>query len=308
MRVVVVGATRNFFKVGHATFRVLARDRPDVRLRLAIPDIVDARRAITGIPVELFAWDPSRPTSLYPALGECTAMLMVPPIDGRVAASRIYLDAAQRARVEYILCLGIQHSGKTAMMGLDTEEVGEMLIKSNIRHDVLRLPVFLENLLYQVKSITDRREFQYPVGPDARFSYVTCGDLGEVFARILTDDARKSLHNVYWTADEPVSCGQLAHFLSRAVGATVNFRQCASADFVSTLRRKGMSEHAARAVLQLWNLIDAGAEPMPTDSLRASLGRAPTTAAQWAVDHSCCFTPDLWEKCSHPKPPRDHMY
>lgn len=308
MRIVVVGATRNFFKVGHATFRVLDREQPEIPLRLGIPDIVDAGRAVDDLNVELVPWDPHDDGSLDAVLRDCTRMLMVPPIDGRVPISRRYIEGASRAGIEYILCLGIQHTGDTCTMSRDVGEVDEMLAASGIAFDTLRLPVFLENLLYQIPSIAEAGEFRFPVGADAQFTYLTCGDLGEVFARILTDPSPGSLGDTLWTSTQSIACWELADALSQATGRKVQFRSQARSTFVERLIEKGMNEHAAVAVLELWDLVDRGRDPQPTSTFAELLGRTPTSVSGWCAEHACCFTTGTWSTCGHPKPPVDHMF
>lgn len=214
-RVVVVGATRNFFKVGHTTLRTLATRRPDVRLRLGIPDVANAGLAVKGIDVELVAWDPRRPKSLDSVLSGCTGMLMVPPIDRRFETAKAYIDAARHAGVSYILCLGVQHDDERLILGREANAVAKMLGESGIPSDTLRLPMFLENLLYQIPSISRNHEFRFPVSPDAPFSYLTCGDLGEVFAAVMLDDTRHgNLGETHWTASESLTCRRWARLLS----------------------------------------------------------------------------------------------
>jgi uncharacterized protein YbjT (DUF2867 family) len=235
MRVVVVGTTRKFFKVGHSTFRVLARTRPDIKLRLVIPNIVDARRAVGAIPVAFYSWDPSNPSSLSPALQGCTTMLMVPPIDRRVPVANIYIQAAKKAGIKYILCLGIQHNGDSTIMAREVGQVSNLLEKSEIQHDVLLLSMFLENLLYQVLSISEHFEFMYPVRPNATFSFVTCTDLAEVFAQHLAKIPQSSIKDNYWIATETLSCNKLPNLLSEAVGLPIRFRSTSGGEFVGNL-------------------------------------------------------------------------
>jgi NAD(P)H dehydrogenase (quinone) len=307
-RVVVVGATRNFFKVGHTTFRRLAATEPDVKLRLGILDTTDARRAVTGMDVELIDWDPAEPATLDRVLVDCDRMLMVPPIDGRVRVAETYLDAAKRAGVDYILCLGIQHPASACTMAAEVAQVSQMLDNTGIPHDVLKLPVFLENLLYQIPSISERREFRYPVSADSRFCYLTCKDMGEVFARLLVQPPATPLEDTLWTSADELSCREWADYLSSATGNTIAFRSQSGADFVRGLESKGMSAHAARAVLELWERIDADGDVKPTSTFAELLGRAPTSAASWTTEHACCFGKADAGPCTHPTPPREHMF
>jgi uncharacterized protein YbjT (DUF2867 family) len=307
-RVVVVGATRNFFKVGHTTFRRLAATQPDVNLRLGILDTTDARRAVTGMDVELIDWDPAEPASLDRVLADCDRMLMVPPIDGRVRIAGTYLDAAKRAGIEYILCLGIQYPASACTMGSEVEQVSQLLENTGIPHDVLKLPVFLENLLYQIPSISERHEFRYPVGADSRFCYLTCKDMGEVFARLLVEPPTTRLQDTLWTSADQLSCRDWADYLSAATGNTITFHSQSGSDFIRGLESKGMSTHAAKAVLELWERVAEAGDVTPTDTFAELLGRTPTSAARWTDEHACCFGKAAAGPCTHPTPPREHMF
>lgn len=308
-RLVVVGATRNFFKVGHTTFRHLAATRPDIDLRLGILDTTDARRAVQDLDIELVEWDPAQPETLPPVLENCDSMLMVPPIDNRIAVADLYIDAARQAGVNYILCLGIQHGLGDCQMGYEVNQVTLMLQASGIHHDVISLPVFLENLLYQIPSIASRSEFVYPVGPDKPFSYTVCADLGEVFSKLLVDPPDEPLENHVWTSATQITCDQWAEYLSEAVGRPVLFRQQSGEDFVRGLQSKDMSKNAAIAVLELWKKVDDGLDVKPSNALERLLGHPATTAQQWTSDHACCFAAYLdGTTCRHPTPPRDHMF
>jgi hypothetical protein len=307
-RVVVVGATRNFFKVGHTTLRTLARTNPDVQLRLGIPDVTDARLACAGIDMEFVPWDPADPGSLDPVLEGCDSLLMVPPIDRRIEAARVYIAAARRSGIGYILCLGVQYTSTGLTLAVEAEAVASMLAASGITHDTLRLPMFLENLLYQIPSISAAREFRFPVSPDAPFSFVTCGDLGQVFAPLLNNPPHGSLGRPYWTATERLTCAEWADLLSQATGRTTTFRPQCRDKFIDALIGKGMSRHAAHGICQLWDAIERGEEPPPSDALIDRLGRQPETAAQWTADHSCCFSGVTRGACPHPRPPAEHMF
>jgi uncharacterized protein YbjT (DUF2867 family) len=308
-RVAVSGATKNFFKVGHTTLRTLAAHRPDVKLRLGVPDVTDARLACSGMPVELVEWDPAHPETLVGVLRDSQALLMVPPIHNRVTVARSYVDAALAAGIEYILCLGVQFHDPRITLASEVHEVKVMLEDSGIRHDMLHLPMFLENLLYQVPSIRDRGTFTYPCDPDARFSYVNCWDLGEVAARVLAAPERHvGFGDTHWTALTQTSCGQLAELFSEALGKPVRFVPQSPEEFVAGLVGKGMGEHAARGVAQLWEEISEGRDISPTNAFAQILGHEPETAREWVQAHACCFGGPGAAACDHPTPPRGHMF
>lgn len=307
-RVVTSGATRNFFKVGHTTLHTIARRYPGVAMRLGVPDVADAMPACDGAPVEFVEWDRSRPDSIHPVLADCTAMLMVPPIQDRPWVGKMYVEAAQRAGIEYICCLGVQFHDTALTLAREANELANRLAASGIPHTTLHLPMFLENLLYQVPSVGEQGVLRYPADPDAPFSYVNCWDLGDVCARLLAGPGpREVFPDTHWTALTQTTCRELAALLTDAIGRPVRFERSTDDDFTAGLVAKGMSPHAAEGVAQLWRRIDAGADIAATDTFARILGRAPETAAEWVAAHACCFGGPGSATCAHPKPPRDHM-
>jgi uncharacterized protein YbjT (DUF2867 family) len=170
------------------------------------------------------------------------------------------------------------------------------------------VPVFLENLLYQIPSITQRRQFAYPAAADSPFSYLTCGDLGEVFAQILMDPPVNRLGDTPWTGSDQLTCRQLAALLTESLGTEISFRRQPGGEFVNGLVDKGMSEHASQAVLGLWQEIERFGDITPNDTFAGILGRQPTSAAEWTKEHACCFGSAEAGPCWHPKPPKDHMF
>ena len=64
-RVLFVGATQNFFKVGYSAMQYLNANYSDkIKLRLVHPFIEDVKYACKGVEIELVRWYPSHPESL----------------------------------------------------------------------------------------------------------------------------------------------------------------------------------------------------------------------------------------------------
>ena len=91
-RIIFVGATKNFFKVGYYTIHFLAKNYPHIKLRLAVPNIEDAAPNCKGANVELVKWDPEKPDeTLPPVFKDCDASLLVAPINNRIDISKRYI-------------------------------------------------------------------------------------------------------------------------------------------------------------------------------------------------------------------------
>lgn len=305
--VTVLGATRNFFKVGHYTLRRLAADAPHLRLRLAIPDALNAGRAVHDIPLELRDWEPGDPTSLADALEGTDTMLMVPPIDRRVEIGGGYLRAAAKVGVKQIVCLGIQFTPGQCAMAEQTAALQELLRACGIAFDLVRLPMFLENILYQCASIAADAAFAFPVPADRPFSYISCEDAAALFCRKILDPAGVDLTGALMSHHTQATCAQWAAAITAATGRPVTFRPQEQEHFLRSLGRYGMRRSAAAQVLGLWERIAAEGDAPASRAAEQLLGRPTLDLYTWTRAHACCFSPGF-ESCPHPHPPVQHMF
>ncbi|MCF4121282.1 hypothetical protein L1785_09835 [Antribacter sp. KLBMP9083] len=305
--VTVLGATRNFFKVGHYTLRRLAVAAPDLTLRLAIPEAQAAGRAVRDVDVQLRDWDLADPRSLVAALAGTDTMLMVPPIDRRVEIGGLYLRAAQRAGVRQIVCLGIQFAPGQCAMADEAATLESLLVASGIAFDLVRLPMFLENLLYQCQSIAQNGTFTFPIGADVPFSYITCDDAAELFCRKILDPGSVDLSGALMSHAAQATCGQWAEALSDVCGRQVTFARQSAEHFITSLARYGMRPEAAAQVLGLWERIGTYGDASATRTAETLLGRPTTDLTTWTTERACCFGTGFLS-CPHPHPPVQHMF
>ncbi|MFG2692785.1 hypothetical protein [Kitasatospora sp. NPDC048407] len=305
--VTVLGATRNFFKVGHYTLRRLAADAPQLMLRLAIPEARIAGRAVSDIDVQLRDWEPAQPASLVEALAGTDTLLMVPPIDRRVDIGGMYLRAAQKADVKEIVCLGVQFTPGQCTMADEAAALEALLEKSGIAFDVVQLPMFLENILYQCQSIAEAGAFTFPVDVDRPFSYISCDDAAELFCRKILSPDSVNLSGALMSHHVQATCAQWASALSEVCGRPITFASQTDEHFVASLAKYGMRREAAVQVLGLWERISSDGDAPATGSAEQLLGRPTTDLETWTKAHTCCFGP-TFTSCPHPHPPTQHMF
>lgn len=107
-------------------------------------------------------WDPSNAETLCSTgvYQNCKSTLLVLPIHNRVKVAKYQIKAMIEAKVQYIVCLGVQHTSITLQyageehqitIAQDVHDVQVLLEDSGIPFTMLHLPMFLENLLYQTK-------------------------------------------------------------------------------------------------------------------------------------------------------------
>ena len=305
--VTVLGATRNFFKVGHYTLRRLAADAPQLTLRLAIPEARIAGRAVNDINVQLREWEPKDPASLAEALAGTDTMLMVPPIDRRVDIGGMYLQAAQKVGVRQIVCLSIQFAPGQCAMADEAAALEGLLGKSGIAFDLVRLPMFLENILYQCQSIAETGSFTFPVDTDRPFSYISCDDAADLFCRKILSPDSVGLSNILMSHHTQATTAQWASALSQVCGRPITFVHQTDEHFVASLAKYGMRRDAAAQVLGLWRRISAEGDAAANRTAEQFLGRSTTDLETWTAAHACCFGPGF-TSCPHPHPPTQHMF
>ncbi|MEU9886365.1 hypothetical protein [Sphaerisporangium sp. NPDC051011] len=305
--VTVLGATRNFFKVGHYTLRRLAVDAPQLTLRLAIPEAQIAGRAVHGIDVQLRDWEPGDPKTLVEALSGTDTMLMVPPIDRRVEIGDMYLRAAQRAGVKQIVCLGIQFTPGQCAMAEEAATLEVLLQESGIEYDLVSLPMFLENILYQCQSIAENGSFSFPADADCPFSYISCDDAAALFCRKILSSGSIDLSGTLMSHHAQATCAEWALALQAATGRPITFKRQDDEHFLASLGKYGMRRPAAAQVLGLWKRISAEGDATPTRVAERLMGRPTTDLVAWTQAHACCFGPGFGS-CPHPHPPIQHMF
>ena len=241
------------------------------------------------------------------ALAGTDIMLMVPPIDRRVELGGMYLEAARKAGVRQIVCLGIQFTAGQCAMADEAAALEKRLEDSGIPFDVVQLPMFLENILYQCQSIAQAGTFTFPVDPDRPFSYITCDDAAELFCLKILNPRGVDLGGVLMGHTVQADCAGWAAAIGDLVGRPVTFVRQGREHFVTSLARYGMSRQAAEQVFGLWERIGSVGDAIPTPAAATLLGRPCTDMAAWTRDHACCFRPGF-ASCPHPHPPVQHMF
>jgi hypothetical protein len=209
------------------------------------------------------------------------------------------------AGVSYIAAIGIQHLTADVQLARDVAELDSYLMASGMRHCTMRVPMFLENLLYQARNVKQHSQFSFPCDPDSLFSYIACQDLAPVVAGMLI--RRRVYEDTRWTAERQTSCREVAGTLSRLLNKLINYVSISDDAFISQVVSDGgsaSSEVAASGILQLWKLIEQGRDLPPNSVYRDTVGRPPQDVEEWLTDHVCCFS-DKWS-CPHPQPPAQH--
>jgi len=310
--ILFVGATRNFFKVGHRTIHHLSKNdnKNNISLTLAVPDPEGAVEACKGANVKIVGWEPKcldPISSLTQVFQGSDSILLVPPIYQRIKISEAYIQASKNASVKRIVCIAIQHVNNPKIkLSQEAFVVQQMMENSGLESITLHLPMFLENLLYQANNIKRNKKFTFPCKPKSRFSFVACDDLAPIVGQLLSFENENNFSSSYLlSAQETSSCEELAQIFSNVLGEKITFETSNDEEYCESLMQdtgSASEKDAALGVLQLWKEIDQNRDMVPNDTLTKMLKRNPMTINEWVIKHSCCFKEG--SSCTkHPQPP-----
>ncbi len=335
LRVIAVGAADTFFKVGHYALRKLSTDADVECIRLALPTVEEAKKACHGIPgIEFTTWKLDDLTTLQALSIGFNALILVPPLDGKcVSISESILKVAEQCGIMQVVCISGQKFGKHIYPRPYSNQIEELCRQSKVPLSIsIRLPFFLENLLWHTTRIVDSAAFQYPCLANDPFPYITCRDVGEAVAHYILSPSSLSEMEVDKKDGEDMSKHRIVEFsyrhtttmafiseyLSKQLGHAAPFYSCSFEEFSSDLERQRITFHGAQEMSALWSALatssafsdDAMAEAnrsrgQACDELEHLLGRSAMSVESWIDEHICCFQANV--VCKHALPPKPHQ-
>lgn len=174
--------------------------------------------------------------------------------------------------------LGHQETADTDTMG---RAVGELIDKTGVSYRTLRMPAFMENLLWQVAPLKHQGMFFYPINGDLKLPTCSTRDIAAVAARLLLDSSWSGQDYQAVLGPEDLSYNDEARILSEVLERPIRYQQVPPDAYKASLIQNGQTEAAAQWLVDLLTAIDGGlynAEP------RTAEATTPTTFRQWAQE------------------------
>jgi uncharacterized protein YbjT (DUF2867 family) len=139
--------------------------------------------------VEAVAGDFADGAGLATALkGVSIALLVTPGAQDRTQLMVNAIQAAKEAGVRTLVIISVPSVAKPeSIFGSQMLPIEQAAFSSGIRTVVLRCPLFFENQLGNIQSITTQGTIYGPGEPDRPFAAVAVQDIGRVAAAILVD-------------------------------------------------------------------------------------------------------------------------
>ncbi|MFI2710737.1 NAD(P)H-binding protein [Micromonospora sp. NPDC018662] len=277
--ILVTGATG---RVGTELVRLL--DRAGVRPRALVRDVERARTRL-GDRAELVAGDLGRPADLDAALAGVDRMFVLTATGrGQLTQERNAIDAAVRAGVRHVVKLSVLDAGRDSPLrhGVWQGDANALLVNSPVRHTVLQLAFFMQNLFGMVGGGAIRSS-----AGDGRVAMVDARDVAAAVAATLVDCPDWAYdRTLVLSGPEALSFDDTAKVLAEATGLPVRHLPVPREQVAAMLRRFGAEEWYAEDVAVFNDLIAAGRVATVTDTVRRLTGSAPRSLADFAREHA----------------------
>jgi len=254
--------------VGVATVNSLAAYSKNFTIKAGVRDVSSAKNSsLVGAGVKLVSADMSKPKTLVPALnGVKCAFVVVPGHADRTALGIAGIKACKDAGVGHVVVLSVCSVVKPGTIFADQFiPVEEYARSCGISHTIVRLPMFMENVLGQMQSIATAQEFFTPLQPGMSQNCVSVGDVGEAIARIMTTP-EKYVNKTLTLAGTPVSEQDFATAFSEVLEVPVKHVAVSYLDGKASMMGMGMPEWQVDGVIELYKLI-ADKEPCLTSAI-----------------------------------------
>jgi uncharacterized protein YbjT (DUF2867 family) len=147
-----------------------------------------------------------------------------------------------------------------------------------IRH--LRCGSFMENLLWEARTIAERGIISYPMAGHIPLPMVAVNDIADIALRWLVRRDWMGIRGIAVHGPEDLTYGQAAAVLERILERPVRYQEASANDYVRSLVGHGASAEYARSLAEMFTELAAGIARAET---RTHESTTPMTLAAWAA-------------------------
>jgi len=171
-----------------------------------------------------------------------------------VEIGRFVILEGRRAGVEHLVYHSVLHPQTEKMTHhWHKMRVEEMLFESGIPFTILQPAPYMQNLLANWKSLTEKGVLRVPYSVHSKFSFIDLDDIAEAARVVLTEIGHKNA--VYELAGTlPLTHADVAEIFSRILNKSVRAEREAIEEWMS--RTKQMSEYALENLIRMFEYYD----------------------------------------------------
>lgn len=267
----------NILDSGEA-IRVIARDpsrlSPRVRERV---EVIQGPHDNIDVVMEAFA-------------GADCVFWLVPPNPNVDDVESYYLDFTRPA------CKAMKSQGVKRVVGISSLGRGvarnagqvsaalamdDLIERAGVSYRALRMPAFMDNMLWQVEPIKYQGMFYYPMSGDRKVPTCATRDIAAAAAKLLLENTWSGQDSVPILGPEDLSYNDMAQIMTDVLQRPVRYQQVPGQAYKATLMQHGMSEAWAQGIVDMFTEFDKGinnAEPRTPESTTT------TSFRQWCEE------------------------
>mmetsp|Transcript_30622 Transcript_30622/g.51739 ORF Transcript_30622/g.51739 Transcript_30622/m.51739 type:complete len:927 (+) Transcript_30622:81-2861(+) len=275
--------------VGQATVKALANYAEDVSIKAGVRDVSSVKNApLTLEGVKLVSADLNRPDLLPQELaGVQVAFIVTPGHVDRTNLTVTGIKACAGAGVGHIVVLSVCSVVKTeTTFAKQFIPIEEAVAEAGVPYTIVRLPMFMDNILGQLENVAVKGEFYTPLEQGKTMNHVVVDDIGAAVAKIMTSAAHYQYKTLTLSASSLTTNEEMASAFSKVSQrackhVTVNYK-----DAKESMLHGGMPEWQANGVIELYKLANSGDPCMTTvtSDLPTVLGRGSTGPMKIAAE------------------------
>lgn len=244
--------------VGVATIKSLAKYKKDFTIFAGVRNLDSPKNAPLAIPgVTLVKADMNLPHTMVPAFTGVDCVFIVTPGDKeRTGLSIAALKACKDAGVPHVIVLSFTSVSVPGTVFADQGiQIEDYVKNSGLNHTIVRLPLFMENVLGQLESIACKGEFYSPIPSNILYNAASVGDIGECIAKIMINAKQYAGMTLNLTG-ALCSEGHYAEAFSDALGLPVKHVQVPHKVTKEYALNLGMPDWQVDGWLELYKLIE----------------------------------------------------
>ena len=266
---------------GDEPVRVVARD--PAKLSPAIRERVEVVRG-----------SHSEPDVVNEAFAGADAVFWLVPADPRAPSIDEAYSGFARPGIEAFAKHGVRHVVGISALGRGTSVAGQaghvtatlamddLIAAGGVHYRALANPSFMDNTLYDLRSIKGEGVVTSPIAPDRRLPTVATRDIAAVAADLLSRREWTGVQEIPLLGPEELSPDEMAAIIAETLGIPVGHRRISGADLKASLTGF-MSEPVAQAMVDMMLAKDAGLDSGVVRTAEDGV-RTPTTFRAWCLE------------------------
>ena len=200
--------------------------------------------------------------------------------------------AAKDAGVKYLLVYStVAAEDPDTIFGKQYKLIEKEVSHLGVSYTILRLPIFVDNLLGHRASIKKASTINWPARPDAPFTPVVTKD-ASVAAAVILNSPQRHVGKTYTIVGDRVTYDEIAEAFTNELGRHVRYVRIPYQEAEAFLQKHRFSKIKAEAIMEMYRLVDAGSPVTNRKNLNdfsEITGQKPTTVRAWIKKRANLF-------------------